>query len=264
MRIALTREISPLLAQCELTHLDRQPIDLDLARAQHGAYEACLAEAGYHVERLPAGVDMPDSVFIEDTAVVFPELAIITRPGAASRRHETTAVAAALAASRRLVHLEPPATMDGGDVLVVRRSVFVGRSGRTNDEAVAQMSAALREHGYQVTTVDVRGCLHLKSAVTALAEDVLLVNPAWLPGDAFAAFERVRVHSDEPWGANALLVGDHVIYPTSFPRTLDAIARRRIRVRTVEATEVAKAEGAVTCCSLLFEFVPNESAPTKP
>jgi dimethylargininase len=155
--------------------------------------------------------------------------------------------------------------MDGGDVLVVGRHVFVGRSGRTNDDGIAQMSAALLEYGYQVTPVDVRGCLHLKSAVTALAENVLLVNPAWLPLDAFATFDRVSVHPGEPWGANALLVGDHVIYATSFPRTLDAIVRRGIRVRTVEATEVAKAEGAVTCCSLIVESVPNEHViPSKP
>src|SRR5262245_43844680 len=118
MRLALTRAISPLFAACELTHLARQPIDLERAYAQHREYESRLADAGCHVERLPEGPDMPDSVFIEDTAVVFPELAIITRPGAVSRRHETKAVAAALARYRTLVHLHAPATMDGGDVLV--------------------------------------------------------------------------------------------------------------------------------------------------
>ena len=252
MLIALTRDLSPAIGRCELTHLERAPIDLPLARAQHGAYEACLASAGCRVERLAAGPEMPDSVFIEDTAVVFDEVAILTRPGAVSRRMETAAVADALRPHRPLFHVEAPGTVDGGDVLVVGRACFVGRSSRTNDAGIAQMRGVLAPYGYEVTTIEVRGCLHLKSAATAVGDDLLLMNSAWLPSAPFRALDRIDVHADEPSAANALRVGGRVIYPTSFPRTLERLERRGLRVLTVDASEVAKAEGAVTCCSLVF------------
>jgi len=257
MLIALTRDLSPALVRCELTHMTRQPIDLERARAQHSAYEARLKEAGCRVERLTAGPDMADSVFIEDTAIVFHELAVVARPGAVSRRVETAGVVDALRRYRELRWLEAPATMDGGDVLVVGRCVFVGRSSRTNDTGIEQMREMLRPLGYDVRSVDVRGCLHLKSAVTALTDDLLLVNPAWVATDSFAPFECVAVHPDEPLAANALRVGKHLIYPTSFPRTLERIGRRGLQVLTVDVTELAKAEGAVTCCSLVFQAGDN-------
>ena len=252
MLLALTRDLSPAIGRCELTHLERAPIDLPLARAQHAAYEACLASAGCRVERLAAGPEMPDSVFIEDTAVVFDEVAILTRPGAVSRRMETAAVADALRPHRPLFHVEAPGTVDGGDVLVVGRACFVGRSSRTNDAGIAQMRGVLAPYGYEVTTIEVRGCLHLKSAATAVGDDLLLMNSAWLPLAPFRALDRIDVHADEPSAANALRVGGWVIYPTSFPRTLERLERRGLLVLTVDASEVAKAEGAVTCCSLVF------------
>ncbi len=169
--IAITRAVSPALGECELTYLPRVPIDVDVARAQHRAYEQALAEAGYRVEHLDADATMPDSVFVEDMAVVFDEVAILTHPGAESRRREMPAIAAALAAHRPLQQIQPPATVDGGDVLVAGRTVFVGRSTRTNDAALAQIRRILGPFGYTVSGVDVRGCLHLKSAVTALADD---------------------------------------------------------------------------------------------
>ena len=252
MRIALTRDVSPAMAQCELTHRAREPIELDLARAQHRAYEACLRETGCRVERLGAEPDMPDSMFIEDAAIVFDELAIVTRPGAVSRRAETAAVADALRPYRPLHHIEPPGTIDGGDVLVVERRVFVGRSRRTNDAGISQLRHLLAPYGYEISTIDVRDCLHLKSAVTALRDDLMLVNSAWLPPESFVAFDRIDVHPDEPSAANALRIGEQIIYPTSFPRTLERLARRGLRILAVDASEVAKAEGAVTCCSLVF------------
>ena len=253
MLVALTRDISPAIARCELTHLDRNPIDLDLARAQHAAYEARLREAGCRVERLTAGPDMPDSVFIEDTAIVFDEVAIITRPGAPSRRSETAAVADALRKYRPLYRMARPGTADGGDLLLVGRHLFAGRSSRTNDAGIDEMRRVLTPYGYEVTAVDVRGCLHLKSAATAIADDLLLINPAWLPSAPFAPFDRIDVHPDEPSAANALRIGDQVIYSTSFPRTRERLERRGLHVAGVEASEVAKAEGAVTCCSLILE-----------
>ena len=253
MLLALTRELSPAIARCELTHLEREAIDVDLARAQHAAYEACLRDAGCRVERLDAGPDMPDSVFIEDAAIVFDEVAIITRPGAAARRAETAGVADALRRYRPLHHMERPGTADGGDVLVVGRRVFVGRSSRTNDAGIDDMRRVLAPYGYDVTAVEVHGCLHLKSAATVVGENLLLINPAWLPPEPFARFDRIDVHPDEPSAANALRIGDQIVYPSMFPRTLERLERGGLRARIVDASEVAKAEGAVTCCSLIFE-----------
>jgi dimethylargininase len=250
---AMTREISAAIVRCELTHVAREPIDLETARRQHEAYETRLTEAGCEVVRLPASDDLPDSVFIEDTAVVFDELAIIARPGPASRRSETVVVADALAAYRStIIAIEPPGTLDGGDVLTIGKRVFVGESQRTNAAAISQMARALTPHGYTVHIVSVRGCLHLKSAVTAIAQDAVLVNPEWVSADSLRPVAILDVHPAEPFGANALLIGDVVIYPTAFPRTAARLAARGVHLLEADVSEIAKAEGAVTCCSLVF------------
>jgi dimethylargininase len=211
-----------------------------------------LREVGCCVERVPAAPECPDSVFIEDTAVVLPEVAIITRPGAPSRRPETGAVTVALRAYRRIAAIEPPATVDGGDVLVVGRRVFVGRTARSNTDGVRQMRAVLSPLGYEVESVAVSGCLHLKSAATAVAEGTVLVQPQWVSPSVFREFAIVEVDPGELYGANAVRVGARVIYPTAFPRTAERLAARGIEVRSVDVSELAKAEGAVTCCSLVF------------
>ena len=250
--IALTRDISPALQDCELTHLAREPIDVGRARSQHEAYEQALAGMGCAVHRLPAGEEMPDSVFIEDTAVVLDEVAVITRPGAPSRRAETPAVADALAAYRRLVRIEAPARLDGGDVMVVDRTLFVGRSERTNMTGIRQLRDALRRYGYTVQAVPVNGCLHLKTAVTCVGDGRLLINRDWVPADAFAGFELIDVDADEPFAANALRIGGRILYPADFPRTRERLEARGMEIVAVSADELAKAEGAVTCCSLVF------------
>jgi dimethylargininase len=250
--IALTRDVSPAIAHCELTHLARTAIDPEIARAQHDAYERCLEEAGCVVQRLPADSNLPDSVFIEDTAVVFDELALIARPGASSRRAETPAVAEVVAQYRPVRRIEPPATLDGGDVLRVGRTVFVGHSARTNEAGVEQARRLLAPLGYEVRAIEVRGCLHLKSAVTAVADDVLLINRAWIPTADLAGFHLLDVHPGEPFGANVLRLDDRVLYAAAFPRTRERLEQRGIRVDSVELSELAKAEGAVTCCSILI------------
>ena len=251
MPIAITRDISPAIVRCELTHLARQPIDLAKARAQHDAYERCVTDAGYQVVRLAAGPDMSDSVFVEDIAVVFDEVAVITRPGAPSRRAETDAIAEALRAYRPLRDIDPPGTIDGGDVLVAGKRVYIGESSRTNRAAISQMAQILEPYGYTVEAVDVHGCLHLKSAVTAVSDDTLLINREWAPAERFLPFTLIDVDPGEPFGANALRVAEGLIYPSMFPRTLARLLERGLSVRAVEASELAKAEGAVTCCSLL-------------
>jgi len=253
MRIALTRGISPAITRCELTHLLRVPIDLALARAQHAEYEKCLEEAGCRVIQLVAGADMPDCVFIEDIAIVLPETAIVARPGAASRRAETPAVAEALRLYRPLAQIEAPGTMDGGDVFVAGRRVYVGISRRTNPEGAGQLRAILAPYGYLVQEIEVRGCLHLKSAVTLVGENLLLINPAWLPREPFSSFERIEVDPREPSAANAALAGSQVICAAAFPRTRERLQARGLAVRSVDLSELAKAEGALTCCSLIFD-----------
>ena len=249
--VAITRAVSPAFDACQLTHLARVPIDVEVARAQHRAYEQALLDAGCLVERLDTAPSMPDSVFVEDIAIVFDELAIITRPGAESRRRETAAVAGALAAYRPLHTIEPRGTVDGGDVLVVGRRVFVGRSSRTNEAAVVQIRQILEPHGYTVSDTVVRGCLHLKSAVTALADDVLLVNRAWIDEAAFDGFTLVDVDAAEPSAANVRRLDDRIVFPAAFPRTAERLTRRGLRLAIVDVSELAKAEGAVTCCSLM-------------
>lgn len=251
--LALTRAVPDSMARCELTHLPRKPIDIAVAHAQHARYEDALRAAGCTVERIAPLPDAPDSVFVEDTAIVLDDVAVITRPGAESRRRETESVAAALLPFRELVRIEPPATIDGGDVLRVGRRIFVGLSTRTNADAVDQLQAALAPRGYEIVPVIVRGVLHLKSAVTQVGPSQLLVNRDWIDATSFHEYEMIDVDPAEPSAANALLVRDSVLFPAEFPRTAERLERAGVHLVRVAASELAKAEGALTCCSLVFD-----------
>jgi dimethylargininase len=244
------------MASCELTFLSRVEIDIALADRQHNAYEQALAELGCNVIPLPAEPDLPDSVFVEDAAIVLDEVAVITRPGAESRRAETLSIAQALRPYRELVLIEPPGTVDGGDVLVLGKTMYVGSSSRSNRAAVEQMQTALGRFGYRVEHVLVRGCLHLKSAVTLAAEGVLLANPQWVDVGLFPGMECIEVHPSEPHGANVLRVGGGVIYSSAHKRTRERLEKSGIRVVPVDVSEMEKAEGAVTCCSLVWLLDP--------
>jgi dimethylargininase len=259
--IAFTREVSPSITRCELTHLAREPIDLDRARAQHRAYEAALTSLGCTVRRLPETPDLPDAVFVQDAALVFDEVAVITRPGAESRRAETPTVAEALAAHRPLRFIEAPGTVDGGDVLSLGRSVFVGQTARTNADGVRQLGRILGPHGYTVMPVTPTGCLHLQTAVTPVADGVLLVNSAWIDPKVLGNVEVIEVDPAEPFAANALRVGDALVYPDCFPRTRARLEAGGFRVVPVDVSELAKAEAGVTCCCLLVPAaVPGRAA----
>ena len=251
--------MSPAIGRCELSYLEREPIDVGLAERQHLAYERCLADLGCAVTSLPSEPALPDSVFVEDTAVVLDELAVVTRPGAVSRRPETASVAAALAPWRPLLYLGSPGTLDGGDVLVVGRRIFVGRSLRSDEAGCGQLRDLLAPRGYAVVPVPVRGCLHLKSAVTAVAADRLLVSPARVDGSAFAGLGIIDVDPAEPHAANALRIGVSVVFPAAFERTRRRLEGAGIRVVTVDVSELARAEGAVTCCSLVFAAAAGEA-----
>jgi dimethylargininase len=191
-------------------------------------------------------------VFIEDTASVLDELAIIARPGAESRRSETTAVAETLRAFRRLFYIEPPGTLDGGDVLRLGRTVYVGLSSRSNRAGFEQVRRWLTPYGYAVKAVEVSGCLHLKSAVTPVGENTLLINRAWVDAGAFGDVVLIDVDPSEPFGGNALLVSETVIYPSGYPRTHRRLQEHGLTIEAVDVSELGKAEGGVTCCSLIF------------
>lgn len=253
MLLALTRCVSPRIVECQLTHIAREPIDVARAEAEHWHYEQRLTALGATVRRLPAEPALPDGVFVEDTAVVLDEIAVITRPGAESRRAETASVAAELAAYRPTIAIEAPGTLDGGDVLVAGRRVFVGRSSRSNAEGIAQLARALTPHGYSVTAVPVGGCLHLKSAVTCVAPQTLLVNPEWIPREIFAGYRLLAVDPAEPTAANALALGGAVLHSAQHPRTRARLEAEGLPVIPVTLGELAKAEGAITCCSLVVE-----------
>lgn len=252
MPIAITRAISESIINCELTHLERTPIDLEIARQQHKQYEEALKSIGCEVISLPEMPDLPDSVFVEDTAVILDEATIITNPGAISRQSEIDSIAEILKDYRTLIYIESPATVDGGDVLVVGKKIYVGLSSRSNMQAVEQMQNALKDFGYEVTGVEVKGCLHLKSAVTVISKDTLLINPAWVNKNIFAGMNFIEVDESEPSAANGLLINNSVIYPTAFPKTSQKLKDNGINVILVDADELAKAEGAVTCCSLIL------------
>lgn len=259
MPTALTRQVSPAIRECLLTHIPRQPIDYTRACAQHEAYEQALRALGVRVITLPAEAALPDSVFVEDTALVLDEGAILLRPGAAGRRAEVDSIERALALHREIHRLRPPATLEGGDILRVGETLFVGLSGRSNRAGIEQLEGHLcainarcsRE--YRVRAVPVSGCLHLKSAVTQVGARTLLVNPDWVAEGAFPGMQLIRVDPGEPYAANALWVAGTVIYPASFPRTQARLEGAGVRVVLVQADELAKAEGALTCCSLLFD-----------
>ena len=253
MKIAITRRVSPAINSCELTHIAREPIDYEHACDQHKQYEEALRSLGLEVISLNEEADLPDSVFVEDVALVLDECAIILNPGASSRHPEVASVEKVLALYREIYHIRPPGTVDGGDILTVGRTVYVGISTRSTDEAVVQMKAILEPRGYQVRTVRVTGCLHLKSAVTQVSEDTLLINPEWVSKDNFPSMQFVEVDPSEPYAANAVLVDGTIIYPSSFPKTKAKLEKTGIKTVIVDANELAKAEGAVTCCSLIFE-----------
>jgi dimethylargininase len=250
---AIVREVSSSINDCELSFHARQPIDVARAIAQHKEYQDCLAELGVRIVSLPAEPGLPDAVFVEDPAIVVDEVAIILNMGAPSRRSEASSLAKVLSRYRPLKFLSEPATLDGGDVLRVGRSIFVGLSHRTNRDGIDQLGELLGSSNYQVQAVEVRGCLHLKSACSYVGHDTVLVNRAWIDSEPLSGFELLDVPEDESGAANALFLNDVVIMPASFPRTRALLEERGFRVQTIDVSELQKAEAGVTCTSLIFD-----------
>jgi len=249
---AIVRGVSGALADCELSFVERAPIDVERAHEQHAGYVAALIGLGCEVLELPALAGYADSVFVEDTALVLDELAILTRPGAVSRRGELASIGEVLGEFRRLARIDGDGTLDGGDILRIGKSIYVGEAARSNAEGIAQLRALVQPFGYTVQALPTRDCLHLKSAVTQVDAGTVLVQPRWIDPSPFSHLRVIEVDPGEEHAANALLAGSGLVYPDCFPRTRERLEKAGIAVTAVDVSELQKAEGAVTCCSLLL------------
>jgi dimethylargininase len=249
---AITRDVNSAMDSCELTFMAREPIDTARAIQQHVNYQSALSSLGCEIVTIPTEEGLADSVFIEDTALVLDEIAVLCRPGAESRRPEVAGVAGALKPYRTLASIRAPGTLDGGDLLCVGKVIYAGLSTRSNQSGIEQLRGIVANYGYSVEAVEVSNCLHLTSAVTEVSPGTLLINPDWVSRSAFGNCELIEINKDEPHAANALLVGNSIIYPSSFPRTMNQLVTRSIDVICVDMSELQKAEGAATCCSLII------------
>jgi len=252
MLTALTRAVSPAIVNCEISFIDRRPIDLAKAQEQHHAYEKLLEKLGARVISLPAEPALPDSLFVEDPAIVLDELAVILPLGTDSRRPEAASLAKALSAFRKLEYVSLPGTLEGGDVLRIGRKLFVGLTRRSNAEGIRQLAAILAPHNYEVVSVLVTGCLHLKSAVTHIGGNTLLANRSMFDATPLAGYDWIDVDPAEAHSANALAFGGTIIFPASFPRTRARLESRGFHVTPLDISELQKAESGLTCSSLLF------------
>ena len=250
--MALTRRPASSLVNCEVGYVPREEIDLPSALQQHAAYCQALRQMGVEVEVLTPEEAFPDSVFIEDNAIILDELAVLTSMGTPSRQGEPALLRPVLARHRRLVTISPPATIEGGDVLRMGKKLYVGVSTRTNRAGVEALRAIAEPLGYGVTPVKTRACLHLKTACTPLDNEALLVNPAWLDSDALGSFRLVHVPPEEPFGANVLRLPGGLLIQASSPLTRDLIEARGYAATCVALGEFAKADAGPTCLSLLI------------
>lgn len=257
MPLAFTRAVSPRIVECALTHLDRQPIDPERAAVQHAAYEQALRDAGYEIVRLPYLAEDPDAVFVEDTAILLGEHAIITRPGAPSRRDEVDSTAAGLE-SHFTIHRLSGGYLDGGDVLKIGKRLYVGQSNRTDAEGTAALGAVVRPLGYDVIPVELGRCLHLKTAVTFAGPDedgrpTLLANPDWVDVSKFGDMTVITVAVGEPFAANVVRAGDRLIMAAGSAGTAAKLGESGFTVVEVDVSELQKAEAGGTCMSLISD-----------
>jgi dimethylargininase len=249
MPLAFTRAVSPRLAECETTQAGR--VDVARAVAQHAAYERALAAAGLEVRRLAALVDFPDGIFVEDTAVLLGDHAVILRPGAASRAGEAASTADGLAGLFTL-HRLATGHVDGGDVLRIGKTLYAGISGRTDLAGIRAIGSLVAPLGYQVVPVPVAGGLHLKSAATCV-NNVLVHNPDWVSPHHFTGAEPLAAAPGETLGGNVLLAGETLLTPSDSPRTAEALAARGFAVLSLDISEMRKADAALTCMSLIAD-----------
>jgi len=253
MLTAITRKVSSSLPDCELSFIERKPIDMEKARAQHHSYELLLEKLGAKVISLAEEKELPDSMFVEDPALVLDEVAIICSLGTETRRKEAPSLAAALEPFRKLAYVKLPGMLEGGDVLRIGKKLFVGLTQRSNAEGIRQLAVFTEHYGYDLTAVPVTGCLHLKSAVTYLGRNKLLGNREWFHWKRFEGYDWVDLDPAEPHAGNALAIGETIVFPASFPKTRARIEAKGFHVESLDISELQKAESGLTCSSLLFD-----------
>ena len=252
--VTIVREVPASFAQA--LAMNPVAIDVALAREQHAAYRAALVACGAHVEVVAADESCPDCCFVEDTAVIVGDRALITRPGAPSRRAETAGIARALAAHCELIEMAEPATLDGGDCMRVGDTIYVGRSARTNDAGIAR----LRDVFGKVVAIDMPpAVLHLKCVCSPLDDERILLADDSIDAARFDA-KIIRVPAAETYAANAVAIGAHVIVADGFPRTHEAVANAGFTLHPVPVSEVRKADGSLTCQSLIVGSRPRARA----
>jgi len=252
MLMAITRRLSPTIGDCELTYLPREQINVERAIAQQNEYVQYLKNLGVSVVTLDSEPDFPDAVFVEDPAVVVDEVAVIPRMGAPSRRSETESMAKVLSNYRPLKYMNGVATLEGGDVVRAGRTLYVGLSTRTNREGIAQLQTFLEPYDYQVKAVEVHGCLHLKTGCSYLGNNAFLINRCWVDTTPLEVFDLIEAPPDELWAANVLVIGNNALVPACCPETGAILRDRGLNVTKIDVSELEKAEGSLTCMSIIF------------
>ncbi len=252
MLTAITHTPSPALNQGELTFLPRQPIDFAQALLQHTAYCDLLRRCGVRVITYDKNHVLPDSVFVEDTAFVLDEIGVIMPMGVASRQEETRLIQTELAKFREIKQIKHPARLEGGDILRIGKHLYVGVTSRTNTSGVMALAQMVKPYGYDVMGVNVTGCLHLKTGCTALDDQTILINPAWVDPEPFARFRLMSVPEGEPFAANVLRIGNTICMHSGFAKTREMVEQHGYDVQVTNISEFQKAEAGLTCMSLIF------------
>lgn len=251
--IAITRGVSRRIDACQLTHRSREEVNYEKACFQLEQYCALLDTWGVHLLPVVASDSHPDCCFVQDTAVVLDEVCVIASMGADTRRGEVAEVEKLVAPFRKIRHILSPATLDGGDVVQFGKRLFVGLSTRTNARGIAALAAIVERFGYTVIPVVVNGGLHLTTGCGIVNDETVLLNPRWLDAFAFSGLRQLYVPEDEPWAANTIRVDNNVCLEKGAPRTVDLVQPYAGNIATLDISEFRKAEGSLSCLSLIFK-----------
>lgn len=248
----LTHVPSSNLNNCELTYLDSERIDIKKALIEHNSYCNMIKECGANVNIIEDNIDLADSVFVEDPIIVFDEVAIVTSMGVESRRKESQVLKDYFSKIREIKEIKLPSKIEGGDVLVIDKKVFVGLSPRTNESAIEELKNILKPYGYIVQSVKVDGCLHLKTGCTALDDKTILLNPNWVDVEVFSDYKIINIPSDEPFGANIMKINEYICMNEAFPKSIELVKALGYKVKTTDISEFVKAEAGLTCMSVRY------------
>jgi dimethylargininase len=248
----VTQRVSQALEKCELTFVESSPINIEKAGKEHTDYCKMLEGCGAQVITLEDNEESPDSVFVEDPIIVFDEIAVMTSMGVESRRREGAALATFFKRYRQLEQITLPAKIEGGDVLRIGRTIYVGESPRTDSTGVEALASIMSRFGYETIPVPVSGCLHLKTGCTALDEQTVIINPDWVDPQPFEPFTKLTTLSEEPFGTNVLPVNGTICMNEAFPATIEMVRSHGYRVTSTDISEFVKAEAGLTCMSVPF------------